>query len=757
MTPIPGFVPAAATRRLICLALALLTLATGPALSADDQAYDPETVWRIPKIEGEMKVDGSLDEPAWAEAKSVRLTYETRPGENIAPPVETECLIAYDSSNLYVAFRAHDPEPAKIRARLTDRDTAWNDDFVGLVIDTFNDERRAFEFFVNPLGVQMDLFVDDVAGRETSSWDAIWASAGQIGETGYVVEMAIPFNQLRFPSTLTGQVWGVDALRFYPRDQRHRIATQPMDRNRDCYLCQVSKMEGFEGITPGRNLEVVPTLTGTRTGRRADFPNGEVEDADPDFSPGITARWGITPNITLSGTVNPDFSQVEADVAQLDVNTQFALFFPERRPFFLEGADFFDTPFDVVFTRNVADPDWGAKLTGTQGKNGFGIFASQDSLTNLIFPGSQGSRSGSFDFETLDSVLRYRRDFGQNSSVGLLVTSRDGDDYSNRVAGFDGLYRIDDKNSINFQVLDSETEYPVAVAQQFGQPVGSFGDQAIRIAYNRDARGLDIWGRFEDVGRGFRADMGFLPRVDYTLVLGGASYTWWGEEDDWYTQYRVGGDWDRTEDGAGNVLEEELEVWTEFAGPKQSWLWFDVGTRDRFFNGAVFSGQRFFNLWTEIQPSGDVWLGLFAGGGETIDFANTREADGLTLEPGIRYNFGLHLKANLDHTYQRLDVEGGELFTANLTQLRLVWQFDVRSFVRAIFQYRDIQRDPSLYSFEVEPESQNLFTQLLYSYKVNPQTVLFVGYSDNRLADQSISLTQTNRALFFKIGYAWVL
>src|SRR5688572_16571822 len=216
--------------------------------------------YAVTRATSPIKVDGNLDEAAWQGAAVIDIAYETRPAENTAPPVKTDCLITYDDDSLYVAFRAHDPDPSQIRAHLSDRDRAFDDDFVGIVLDPFNDERRAFEFFVNPFGIQMDLFMDDVGGNESETWDAIWSSAGRITETGYEVEIAIPFSSLRFPRTEGDQIWGFDALRFYPRTQRHRIASQPMDRNISCYLCQVSKMTGFGGVTPGLNMEIAPTV-----------------------------------------------------------------------------------------------------------------------------------------------------------------------------------------------------------------------------------------------------------------------------------------------------------------------------------------------------------------------------------------------------------------------------------------------------------------------------------------------------------------
>ena len=735
----------------------LVSAAVLPAKSKPDESTTRTVIpFGVPRTTEEIKVDAVLSEPAWVKAVHVPLKYETRPGENTPAPVETTCLVTYDNTHVYVAFIAYDSDPKAIRARLTDRDKAFNDDFVGVVLDTFNDERRAFEFFVNPRGVQMDLFQDDVSGREDVNWDAIWSSAGRITEEGYIVEFAIPFQQLRFPSGAGEQVWGFDAIRFYPRSDRTRIASQPMDRNVSCYLCQISKIEGFEGATPGRNLELVPTLTAGRQDERTDFPDGDIEDGDGESQLGLTASWGVTPSMVLGLALNPDFSQVEADVAQLDINTTFTLFFPERRPFFLEGADFFRTPFNAVFTRNVSAPDWGVRLTGKQKKNGIGTFVAQDSVTNLVFPGSTESDSDSFDFGSDDAVLRYRRDLGKASSLGMLFTGRTGDGYKNYVAGVDGLYRFRESDSIRFQVLGSQSLYPDEIAEDFDQPMGDFDGQSYLLSYVHDSRNLAGWVRYEDVGEGFRADMGFMPQVDFREAVAGLEHHWWGESGDWYNRLSAGGEYSHSEDQSGQLLSEEYDVWGVFQGPLQTFVWLDVGTRNEYWDGELFD-LKFIRNWFAVRPNGILRLEMFSKFGDQIDFDNTRPGREVSLNPEISLNLGLHLRTDLDYNYQRMNVEEGRLFEAHLSQLRIVYQINIRTFVRAILQYQNIQRNPELYVDEVDPRSQDLFSQFLFSYKLNPRTVVFLGYSDAREGDQDIALTQSSRTVFLKLGYSWVL
>jgi hypothetical protein len=740
----------------VLLGVSLLSLASSAMVAQDSPRPRPE--YSIPRTEAPIKVDARLDEPAWQNAARIDLQYETRPGENIPAPVETECLVTYDSSHVYIAFKAFDENPKAIRAHMVDRDTAFNDDFVGVVLDTFNDERRAFEFFVNPLGVQMDLFNDDLSRNETTSWDAIWSSAGRITEEGYVVEMAIPFHQLRFPSGGEELTWGFDAVRFYPRSDRVRIASQPMDRGVSCYLCQISKVTGFEGASAGRNIELVPTLTAGRTDEREDFPEGDLQDGSAETELGLTAKWGITPSLTGNLALNPDFSQVEADVAQLDVNNPFALFYPEQRPFFLEGADIFSTPLDAVFTRNVADPLWGGKISGKQSIHGLGVFVAQDQVTNLLFPGSEGSDSDSFDFKTIDSVLRYRRDFGNASAIGALFTDREGDDYHNRVAGIDGLYRITDTHSLRFQALGSQSLYPDEIAEDYDQPMDSFSDQAYLLAYSHDSRNWRGWAEYQDIGQDFRADMGFMPQVDFRHGATGFEHNWWGEEGDWYNRIELGSELERKEDQSGQLLHQEWRVWSGVGGPLQSFLWLNLSLAEQGYEGEIFDTNAV-RTFFQIQPSGMFSFDMFTRIGGQVDFDNVQQGDAVRLVPRVRVNLGRHLQANLRHTYEQLDVDEGRLFTANLSQLRFVYQFNIRTFVRAIIQYTDIDRDLSLYDDpeDVDAQTESVFSQLLFSYKVNPRTVLFLGYSDNREGTENIDLLQENRSVFLKIGYAWNL
>lgn len=735
----------------------LLLAPAAPGAGEERGAAIVRPHYRVAKATGPIAIDGRLDDAAWDDALAIELSYEMFPGNNTPPAVRTEMRVTFDDDRLYAAFHAEDPAPPAIRARFADRDDVVQEDFVGILVDPFNDGRRGFEFFVNPLGVQMDALLDDVSRTEDFSWDAIWYAAGRLTAEGYAVEIAVPFSSLSFPRAAGEQTWGVDGQRIYPRGQRYRFRTQEFDRDLACSVCQISKMTGIAGVSPGRNLELDPTLTSSRTDARESLGDPGLEAGDVEAEAGLTATWGVTPNVNLAATLNPDFSQVEADIPQLEINTRFALFFPETRPFFNEEADLFNSPFNVVHTRVLADPDWGLRTTGKQGRHAFGFFSVRDALTRLELPGAQASASVQVGDENQATVLRYRTDFGRSSSFGVVATDREGEGgYANRVAGLDGVFHLTASDVVQFQLLSSETRYSAAIRDADpGLPAGAFRDDAARIAYTHRSLLWNAYAAYEDVGEGFRADLGFVPRVGYRFVQAGLERLWWGGDASWWRRWRAGGEWALTEDPGGIELEKGYEAWSEVLGPRQSTLELGYQRRRRFFSGVFFE-ESLRRLTFSIRPSGNLFVALFAQSGDEIDVANVRGGDELRLEPRIEVNTGRHLRVELRHTFRALDVDGGELFSARLTDLRLIYQINLRCFVRLITQLSDIERDPELYTRPVRAKEQDLLDQLLFSYKLNPRTVLFVGYADQYEADDDFALSQRSRSVFLKLGYAWL-
>ncbi|HEX9691948.1 MAG TPA: DUF5916 domain-containing protein, partial [Gemmatimonadales bacterium] len=710
------------------------------------------TVFSVRRAATPMRVDGRLDEPAWEGAEPIPLAWEWFPGDNLAPPVETRCWVTYDARSLYMACEAADPHPEQIRAHLADRDDlnrTPQDDHIVLLLDPFNDERRAFQFRVNPLGVQMDAVLSTAEGFEDFSWDAIWASAGRITAEGYVVEVAIPFRSLRFPKTTGLQTWGIIIERSYPRSNRHRVRSMPTDRSNSCLLCQANKLTGLQGISPGLNLELTPTLTSSRSDTIAGFPDGGVDAGKIKVDPGVDLRWGLTSNMSLNATVNPDFSQVEADAAQLDVNTRFALFFPEKRPFFLEGADFFNTPVNAVFTRTVAAPLGGLKLTGKAGANGIGLFGAYDRVTNLVLPANEGSASTQLADSSFTTVVRYRRDVGSSSYIGLLYTDREGSGYFNRVGGFDAFVQISRSNSLRAQYLLSATAYPAQVSADFGQPAEAFTGGGLEFQLQHASRDWFAYAQYEDLSPEFRADAGFVPRVDQREVGAGAVRNFWGPRGAWYTRLHAGLTSAATWKHDGTLTDREVAANIGYLGPLQTSLTlFGSYSRERLrdVDHDMVEG----GLALSIRPSGAVVFNLSGHVGGAVDVANNRESLRVVAAPSVQFSVGRPLTVNVSHVYQRLMHQGQHIFTANLAQSRIFLHFSTRAHVRAVVQFQDVRRNLAEFPFPVPNKSQSLFTQLLFSYKLNPQTVAFLGYSDDRAGLTDVALTQTGRTFFAK-------
>ena len=747
----------------LVIGLVLLMSVSGFAapLVQETQEKEKEKIevshYPVAQATSEIKVDGVLDEKAWEDAGIIKLPYEWLPGDNIPSPVDTDCMVTFDKKFFYVGFRCYDPDPSKIRAHLMDRDsieTFVQDDLVVIMLDTFNDERRGFQFRVNPLGVQADANFSEAEGYEDFSWDAIWKSKARITDWGYAVEIAIPFNQLRFPKSSGVQTWGFSAGRDYPRNVRHRMTSHKRKRDISCILCQHDKIIGLQGMTPGLNIEIDPTLTANRTDVREPFPSGSLQAGDEEFDPGVTLRWGITPNLILNATANPDFSQVEADVAQLDINTRFTLFYPEKRPFFLEGADFFLTPIQAVFTRTVADPDGGIKFTGKVGRNAFGLFGAYDKINNLTFPSNQGSMQTSINEDVMSGVFRYRRDVGRGSQVGILYTGRRTDDYYNHVGGIDGFIRLSRTKEIRFQYLHSETDYEDVTALAYGQRTGKFGGDAFEASFFHIGRNWIYGGGYRDRNPWFRADYGYVPRVDIRRFDVQLMRMIWGKRGSWFDRLSFGAHGVATYDHDGTLTDQIVSFYGQYFGPLQSVVTFGYDQWKMRYLNVLYDLETI--LWiNEIKPASGVNIRVVAQFGDTVDFSNARKADVLRFIPFAEFGLGRHINLNINHSYERLNLGIDKIYEANLSQVKLVYNFNVKTFIRVIVQYYDITRNQAQYLFPVQPRTQTVFTQFLFSFKINPQTVLFLGYSDNYFGGTGMDITQSDRTFFMKLGYAW--
>lgn len=726
--------------RLAMPVFALLMLQAIPAFAADDR------VLALPSLSAEITVDGVADEPFWADALRVELAFETRPADNTATPpdLKTTARLVDAGDALLIVIDARDAEPGKIRAFLRDRDQAYSDDFVGVNLDTFNDERRAYEFYANPLGIQMDLVFEESKG-EDDAWDTQWQSAGRIDDGGYVVEFRIPYSSVRFQQRNGQQRWGIDIVRFHQRAYQYRFALARNERGSNCYLCNLPKLEGFAQATPGRGIEIVPTLT-ARYAQSRPSAGAPLASEGAVFEAGGDIAWNPTPNLSLSATINPDFSQVETDSAQLDVNTTFALFFPEKRPFFLESADYFSTEFNLLYTRQITDPDIGLRATGKDNRSTWGVFVARDAVTNLLIPGTFGSQFTQLDTESDVAVGRYRFDATDELSIGGFVSARHGDDYRNDVGAVDGRWRSGNY-SVAGQLVASSSAYPGAPA--------ALDDWAGLVGYDYRTRNWNARIQHQRIGEDFRADLGFIGQVGFDRSLIGGGRIWHGEDGARISRSDIYSDFDITRDADGRIIEREIEAFFTVNGPLQSVAQIGGLSRYRVFADQGFDEQ-FVTAFAEFRPTARLSAGVFARVGEAIDFANVALGDSVIIEPRVGIAIGRGVTLDVSHSYQRLERDGGLVFEANLTDFRAGWQITPRQRLRAALIRNDVQRDPALYSRPVDVRSRSIGSQVVYSYKLGPRSAFYAGYVDNYASeDDEPSLVQFDRALFFKVGYAF--
>jgi hypothetical protein len=356
----------------------------------------------------------------------------------------------------------------------------------------------------------------------------------------------------------------------------------------------------------------------------------------------------------------------------------------------------------------------------------------------------------------ISSVFRYKRDFGRNFTIGALATDREGDDYFNRMGGIDGDVRISKKDRLQFQLLGSSTQYPGDVAVEFDQDQGSFTGTALDIKYTHDTRNWDLVARYQDLSQGFRADLGFMPQVNYRKGAVSTSYTWYGKRGSWFRQLLLNGGYRYSADQDGKLINSGANLMLDYRGPMLSYITLQADKfRETYFNMEF--DQFNFYVYIHFKPRTYLEFTFVGNFGNRIDYANGRLGDRVRMNPAVSIKPGRHMKLGLGHVFERLKVDDGRLYTANISYLSGAYHLSVRTFFRAILQYVNYNYNSALYGFPIDPEYKRLFSQFLFSYKINPRTVFFLGYSDNYLGNQDFSLTQKDRTFFAKLSYAWSL
>ncbi|MGE5276640.1 MAG: DUF5916 domain-containing protein, partial [Acidobacteriota bacterium] len=441
--------------------LLLLTARAGQAQPAAVPTPGPPI--HVPRATSPITIDGKLSDPAWKDAAVLDTFYETNPGDNAPPKVRTAAYLTYDDRFFYIGLECEDPEPARIRAPYVERDQVLGtDDNVAVFLDTRNDRRSAMEFRVNPRGIQGDASFNDANGNEDFSPDFFYDTAAEIGPKGWTAEMRIPFSSLRHKN-MASQTWGIVIWRNYPRDFRYAIYSSPQPRGSNCLICFSRELTGFEDLPSGQHYVVAPYVSAKENGAPRDpsDPDSSFRNEPVEPDGGGDIKWIPNPDTAVDATINPDFSQVESDTAQIAVNQRFALFFPEKRPFFLEGVDLFDTPIQAVYTRTITSPRWGLRGTGKVDATSYTVLVSQDrGGGSVILPGPQFSSFAPQDFHSFTGIGRLRHDFGA-SFAGLLLTDREiSGGGHNRVLGPDFQWSIGTDDRITAQYLYSDSREP---------------------------------------------------------------------------------------------------------------------------------------------------------------------------------------------------------------------------------------------------------------------------------------------------------
>ena len=740
----------------------------------------------IPRIEAPaVRLDGALDEAVWREAAVLKGFTQYRPVDSRPAADSTEVLVFYAPDAIYFGIRAFEVHGNVVRATLADRDNIGADDNVQILLDTFNDRRRALLFAVNPLGAQQDGVRSEglagAAGGANAGFrfdgvvdlnpDYVYQSQGRLTPFGFEVELRIPFKSLRYQSGET-QDWGIQVIRL-TQHTGYEDTWTPVLRANASFLIQSGTLKSLTGLRRGLVMDVTPEFTSRLEGERVSASDYEYGNVHPEV--GGNLRWGATQNLTATGTVNPDFSQVEADVGQVTVNERFALFFPEKRPFFLDGLEQFDTPNALIYTRRINAPIGGAKLTGKIGPMGIAYIGAVDDR----------AFSPTNDYPVFN-LLRLRRDLGANSTVGAAYTDRIDGGAWNRVLGADARLIWGKIWFSSAQVVGSWTKDSSGA----GVRSGELWDVTL---YDRTGYSYGNHAALLGVSPDFTALSGFVNRVNIVQGRLFNRFTWYGKP--------------------GALLENT----TTFIGIEPIWRYSDffklkstiegtvsqrllltmrggwVGTlywqnAHQRFDSVDYAGYQVDSAGTLVPfdiPGGlyNLWGGLAAlstpnralkadisiGYVSTPLFAEASEGRALNVLFDVAWKPTSALRVEGQWPHQRLTraQDGSWFSTANVPRLKVEYQLTRDIFFRYVGQYlaqvRDTLRDPRSGDpliVDGAPPARATDTEfrndVLFSYKPTPGTVFFFGYGASLTEPEPFSfqnLTRTTDGFFLKLSY----
>ncbi len=678
---------------------------------------------------------------------------QREPGDNVPVSQPTDAYLSYDANQLYVVFVCHD-DPTKIRARMSKREAILSDEVVGIILDTYHDKRRAYEFLANPLGIQLD-GVTTEGENDDFSFDTLWKSDGRLTSFGYVVLMQIPFKSLRF-SASPDQTWGFAVARIIVRNNETSFWPY-VTRKIASFGPQLAVLEGLSGISPGRNLQAIPY--GTFSGARF-LDEQNIRRSDNTIRAGVDAKAVVKDSVTVDLTVNPDFSQVESDEPQVTVNQRFEVFFPEKRPFFIENSSYFGTPEQLFFSRRIADPGAGIRVTGKAGRWAFAGLGINDRR-----PGQSAEAGDPMSGKSATiGVGRLQYEFGKNSRVGATLTARDFGPSSNLVAGADARIQLDANWSATGQLVRSRT-----IDSDGRRTSGNI----LFVELARRGRHFDWTGTYVGIGRDFSAELGYVRRTDMQELSQEVSYAWRRDQGlvvSFGPEISTSALWDSK--GRIQDWNVSVDLDLELRGQTQFGLGFERSS-ERY--GGIDFGHRTLRLWSDTNWLS--WLGanLSLQAGTSTNYypaeglapalSNAFEAEGgVTIRPSPR------IKIDQIYLYSRLSARSGSeglpvaaigtIFSNHILRTRVDYQFSRPLSLRAIVDYDGLLADPRAVALTKE---RHLKADVLLTYMINPWTAFYLGYTDGYqdLAKASLpgrpsgwdGWTSTGRQIFTKVSY----
>jgi hypothetical protein len=680
---------------------------------------------KVPELSHPPKIDGIIENSLWEkEALKIENFLQLTPKEKGTPTENTVAYIGYDKKNIYFAFRCYDSYPKKLRATITNRDNIIDDDWIAVFIDTFNEKRRAFSFFINPRGVQMDLMRIEEGGNDNmdASWDTVFHSDGKIDEEGYTVEMAIPFKSIRFPDK-EKKIWGIVLGRTIAR-KGEIVIWPPVSKSIPGLLSQGGKIVILGEVEKGKNFEFMPIVTSLKN-----------KDEKADLQPGMNFKWGISSDLTLDLTLNPDFSHIEADAPQIDINQRFALYYSEKRPFFLEGMEIFRFPeIDMVYTRRIIDPAGGAKLTGKVGRFTYGLLSAYDTNpTESLLEVHNGGESRNDN--ALFNIVRIKADVFKESYLGFCLADKEIDGSYNRVLGVDGQFRFKDKFFFSFQAIGSKTKFD---DQETGIVPALYAD----ISYFSKHVGGGLY--WMSMHPDFEASSGFINRVDYRTLGAYTSFRAYPEKK-YLNQVSLG-----LSAGQSHAYFEDLLIdrwsranlrlrFTEFSQMNITFL----DSMERY-EGIDFNKNSF---TVEGENNLVSWLpfGFYFRTGRSIFYDSDDPFLGWSNTYGLFFNVkpNKRLQMSVDFSKETFwEKRGGEqIYDFNAVRQRTTYQFSKTLSLRAIVDYYY--------------EDNEFYGSFLVSWILRPGTVFFFGVDSTYLKGGSGRYGQDNYSIFIKFSYWW--